>query len=194
MGHAGCQTQCLTPWHVALGRVEGLPARERQLQGGRAAGPAVELEGPADHPNALGDAHEAEATALRRLRERPLDLEAHAVVDDLHLDRTPPSAHAHRDVRRAGMLADVGERLLDDTEDGDPLGGGERVRVAADLELGADSGALREAVDLAMKGLAERPADDALRLERVRDLPELPVELDEARAQRSSKRPCACSR
>ena len=35
----------------------------------------------------LTDADEPEATALGRLRERPLHLEAHAVVDDLELDR-----------------------------------------------------------------------------------------------------------
>ena len=40
-------------------------------------------------------------------------------------------------------------------------------------------GALREAVDLAVEDLAERTRDDALRLERVRDLAKLPVELDE---------------
>ena len=55
--------------------------------------------------------------------------------------------------------------------------------IAADLELGMDSRALREGVDLAVEDLAERSADDALRLERVRDLPELAVELDEAAAE-----------
>ena len=86
-------------------------------------------------------------------------------------------------MRRAGVLAHVRERLLDRTEDRDPLRGRERVRVATDLELGVDPGALREAVDLAVEDLAERTADDALRLERVRDLAKLAVELDEARGE-----------
>ena len=109
-----------------------------------------------------------------------LDLETHAIVDDLQLDCAPPRANAHRDVRRAGVLADIRERLLDRAEDGDALGGRERVRVAADLELGLHTRSLREAVDLAMQDLAERPRDDALRLQRVGDFAELPIELDEA--------------
>ena len=114
------------------------------------------------------------------LGERALDLEAHAVVGDLHLDRAPAGADLDDDRGRGGVLADVGERLLDRAEDGDPLAGGQRVRVSADLEHGRDSRALRERVDLAVEDLAERAADDALRLERVRELAKLAVELDES--------------
>ena len=39
------------------------------------------------------------------------------------------------------------------------------------------------AVDLAVEDLAERTRDDALRLERVRDLAKLAVELDESRGE-----------
>ena len=46
-----------------------------------------------------------------------------------------------------------------------------------------DSRPLGEAVDLAVQDLAERPRDDALRLERVRDLAQLPIELDEPRRE-----------
>ncbi len=81
------------------------------------------------------------------------------------------------------MLADVGERLLDRAEHRDALRGGERVGVAADLELGVDPGALGEVVDLAVQDLAEWTGDDALRLERVRDLAQLAIELDEPRGQ-----------
>ncbi len=145
----------------------------------RAAGPALDLERPADHVHALADADEAEAAALRRLRERALDLEAHPVVDDLQLDRAAPRANSHGDRGRARVLAHVRQRFLDRAEDGDALRRRQRVRIAADLELGGDSRALGEVVDLAVEDLAERAADDALRLERVSDLAQLPVELDE---------------
>ena len=79
------------------------------------------------------------------------------------------------------MLADVRERLLDRAEDRDPLGRGERLGVAADLELRVDPGALRERVDLAVEDLAERSGDDAPRLERARELSQLAVELGDAR-------------
>ena len=62
---------------------------------------------------------------------------------------------------------------------GDPLRGRERVGLATDLEVGLDAGALGEGVDLAMEDLAERTADHALRLERVGDLAQVAVELDE---------------
>ena len=78
------------------------------------------------------------------------------------------------------MLADVGERLLNRPVDGDPLRRGERLGVAADLEPGVDTRALREGVDLAVEALAERPRDDAARLQGARDLPQMPVELGDA--------------
>src|SRR6185436_21150247 len=127
-------------------RRQRFPARERELQGRRSAGLALQLEGPSDHAYPLADADEPEAAALRGLGQSALDLEAHSVVDDLELDRASPRAHPDGDVRGARVLADVRERLLDRAKDGDPLGGRERVRVAPNLELGADARALREAV------------------------------------------------
>src|SRR5262249_44612716 len=73
--------------------------------------------------------------------------------------------------------------LLDHAEDRDALRRREGVRIAPDLELCANAGALGERIDLAVEDLAERAADHALRLQRVRDLPELTIELDEARGQ-----------
>ena len=123
---------------------------------------------------------EPEAAALRGLGQRALDLEAHAVVDDLQLDRAAARTHAHGDVRRAGVLAHVRERLLNGAEHRDALRG---ARASPDRH---GSRALRampvrsvNVVDLAVQDLAERAADDALRLERVRDLAELTIELDE---------------
>ena len=52
-----------------------------------------------------------------------------------------------------------------------------------DLEARVDPAALREGVDLAVEDLAERAADDALRLERVRDLAQRAVELAEPRSE-----------
>ena len=128
-------------------------------------GALAELEGAAHHSDALADPDQAEPAALRRLGQRALDLEAHSVVDDLELDRAPPRTDAHGDRRRAGVLADVRKRLLDRTEHRDALSRRERVRIPAYLEVGADAGAVGEPVDLAMQDLAERSADDALRLE-----------------------------
>src|SRR5262249_41729088 len=82
-----------------------------------------------------------------------------------------------------GMLTHVRESLLDGAEHSDALGGRERVRIAADLEPGRDSCPFGEGVDLAVQDLAEGPRDDALRFQGVRDLPELPVELDETCAE-----------
>src|SRR5919198_1995717 len=125
-----------------------------------ASGLALDVERTAEHAHALSDADEAEATALRGLRERALDLEAGAVVDDLNVDRAAAGAQPHFDRPCAGMLAYIRERLLDRAEDGDALRGRERVRVAADFQRTFDPGAVREVVDFAMQGLAERPAED----------------------------------
>src|SRR5262245_34624892 len=163
--------------------MQGFPARERGLQRRWAARLALKLERPTDHSHTLADPDEPEAASLCGLRECSLDLEAHAVVDDLELDRAAASTHADGDVCRARMLAHVGERFLDGAEHRDPLGGRQRVGVAADLELRGDPRALGEAVDLAMEDLAERARDDALRLERVRDLAQLPVQLNESRGE-----------
>src|SRR5262245_14721591 len=101
--------------------MQGLPARECELQRRRAAWLALKLERATDHPHALADPDEPEAASLCRLRERSLDLEAHAVVDDLELDRAAARTYADGDVRRARMLAHVGECFLDGAEHGDPL-------------------------------------------------------------------------
>src|SRR5262249_28663257 len=160
-----------------------LPAWERELERRRAARAALELERSADHADAPADAHEPEPATLSGLGERALDLEAHAVVDDLQLDGAPACPHTHRDVGRPGVLADVRERLLDRAEDRDALSGRERVGVAPDLELGVNAGALRERVDLPVQDLAQRSAEHALRLERMCDLAQLPIELDETRRE-----------
>src|SRR5688500_888371 len=141
------------------------------------------MERAAHHAYALGDSDEAETAALSGLGESALDLETHSVVGDLYLDCAATGAHPDDDRGRARVLADVRQRLLNRAEHGDALGGRERVGIAANLERDLRPAALREVVDLAMEDLAERPADDALRLERVRELAELAVELGEARGQ-----------
>ena len=138
------------------------------------------MEGAAHHAYPLCDSDEAQAAALGGLGEGPLDLEAHPVVGDLHLDRASARTQPDDDGGRARVLADVGEGLLDRSEHRDALRRRERVRVAPDLERDVRAAALPEVVDLAMEDLAEGAADDALRLERVRQLTKLAVELGEA--------------
>src|SRR3972149_4451114 len=77
------------------------------------------------------------------------------------------------------MLAEVRQRFLDRPEHGDALSRRERVRVTANFELRIDAGALRESVALAVEDLSGRTAEHALRLERMRELPKLSVEVDE---------------
>ena len=60
-------------------------------------------------------------------------------------------------------------RCAEESESGSP-------RISSSARI---AGALGEAVDLAVEDLSQRAADDALRLERVRDLAKLPIELDE---------------
>ena len=121
-----------------------------------------------------------EPATLRCARERPSDLEAVPVVAHAHLDRRPTHPDADVDVRRPGVLADVGERFLDRAVDRDPLGRRDRLRIAADLEFRRDPGALGERIGLAVEDLAERARDDAPRLERARELAQVAVELRHA--------------
>ena len=58
-GRDRCLTPGLTPWGWRLRRLQRLPARERELERGRPARLAVELEGASDHADALADADEA---------------------------------------------------------------------------------------------------------------------------------------
>ena len=115
--------------------------------------------------------------ALARARSTSKPMPSSTIWSSIALRRARTRTEIFR--RRARALADVGQLLLDRAEHGDPLRGRERVRVAPDLELGADARALREAVHLAVEDLAERARDDALRLEGVGYLAQLPVELDE---------------
>src|SRR5436190_20420422 len=162
---------------------ERLPARERELQSRRPTGAALDVEGAAEHPHALGHPDETQPPTLRRLRERALDLEARPVVDDLHVDRAPSRSQTDLDRGRTGVLAHVRERFLDRPEDRDPLSRRERVGIAADLERTGDTGAFGEVVHLAVEDLSERAAQDALRLERVRHLAQVAIEVDQPGGQ-----------
>src|SRR5262249_62028849 len=119
----------------------------------------------AEHAHPLPDSDDAEPPALRCSGECMADLESGAVVRDPNLDRASACAKLDGDLRRAGVLTDVRERLLHRAEQRDALRGAQRLRVALDLETCLYTAAFRERIDLAVKDLAERPADDALRLQ-----------------------------
>ena len=68
----------------------------------------VECQGAAGHQYALAHAGEAKAAAY------PVDDEADAIVGDLHCDSSRVDAQHDVDSARAGVLGDVGERLLNE--------------------------------------------------------------------------------
>src|SRR5438270_146639 len=111
---------------LRLGR---LPARELERQRRRSTGNALDIERPAEQPDALADPDESEAPTLRGLDQRLRDVESAAVVDDLRLEAVGAAMDPYEHLGRAAVLAHVGEALLHDPEKSDSLRGRERLEV-----------------------------------------------------------------
>ena len=128
-----------------------MPAKQADAEGRRAAGSTVDVELAAQQADALADAHEPKPAVLRGADHRRLDLEALAVVLDLNPDLALPAVDRDADRCRVAMVADVGETLLHDSVDGDPLRRRQALELAAQLERDACRAARFELVDLAPK-------------------------------------------
>src|SRR5262249_20938775 len=129
-----------------LGR--GTPARERDVDDSRTADAAPDVELTTEHPNPLADSDQPEPSVLRGADHRRLDVEALAVVFDLHADLSAAPVDRHARRGRFTVLADVGETLLDDAVDRDSLRGGEPFELAAELEVHAGGAARLELLGL----------------------------------------------
>jgi hypothetical protein len=78
------------------------------------------------------------------------------------------------------VLADVRQRLLDNPEQCEPLRRGQAVDVAGDGQTRLDLAALDERPDLPLEQVLDRLLDKASRLERLRELTERAIDLDDA--------------
>ena len=153
--------------------------REPEADRRRPARAAVDVEVAPEEAHTLAHPDQAEPSALGRADQCLRDLEAPAVIDDLRFGAAHASVHPDPYFVRAAVLADVGETLLDDSIERDPLRRGHRIQVAAHLERDAHVRSGREAVNLALKDVGQRAVEHAGRLERLGQLPQGTVEFDD---------------
>ena len=108
------------------------------------------------------------------------DLEPVSVVLDLQLDTATARSQEHVDRRRIAVLTDVRERLLEDADERDSL----RLRHPPEISdhpcPDLHPGALGQRVDLGVDHALQGTAQEACRLERMRELAQYAVELSEA--------------
>src|SRR6202011_2328504 len=119
---------------------------------------------------------QAKATLPRGAQQGRLDIEAAAVVADLRLDAV--RVHRYRDVNlaRTTVLADVGQRLVNDVQERHLLGRGEKCHLAMQRETWLDVGPRRERLRDIPQGPRERSVQENGRVDRARQTTQLGIE------------------
>ena len=98
------------------------------------AGTALDVETAAEQSHSFCHPHKSEPATFRGTNQRVRDLEPPAVVFDLNLGAPDASLNSNLHLVCAAVLANVCEALLHDPVEGNPLGRGHGIHIAAQVE------------------------------------------------------------
>ena len=141
---------------LVVGDDDAQPAHAARRRRGARRGPRSRARRAGRRSACRRTAPRARACRPARGRRRSAAAAPSPRVGDRQLERVGPVAERHRRVRAAGVLDDVGQRLLHDPVGGQVDALRQRPRLALDGQVDADAGgarALEQLVELAEPGL-----------------------------------------